>query len=157
MQSNQLSTGLSFNQRKQELSPEERFREMERDIHCLIEDSAIIRERGSPGDIQAALEKAKEAGKRERALARLREQQNLTEGLNVDLTYAVCLNLAIQHASNGNENEALTIYGQIVKNKQYPYSGRFRVNIGNLLFQQGKYPSEFMFTSRFGGRDPRSG
>ena len=62
----------------------------------------------------------------------------------VDLTYAVCLNLAIQHQANDNDNEArvgglreqwagtnpvgngaqreqaLTIYTQIVKNKQYP-------------------------------------
>jgi hypothetical protein len=33
----------------------------------------------------------------ERQLCRLREQENLLDQLNVDLTYAVCLNLAIQH------------------------------------------------------------
>merc|ERR550514_94014 len=123
-------------QKKAELSPEEKLREMEKDIHRLVEESAITRE---AGDLQAALEKAKEAGKRERQLCRLREQQNLLEQLNVDLTYAVCLNLAIQHHANDNDNEALTIYTQIVKNKQYPYSGRFRVNMGNIYFKQGKY------------------
>merc|ERR550514_2015430 len=81
-------------QKKTELSPEEKLREMEKDIHRLVEESAITREQG---DLQAALEKAKEAGKRERQLCRLREQQNLLEQLNLDLTYAVCLNLAIQH------------------------------------------------------------
>ena len=98
----------------------------------------MVREKG---DANGALERAKEAGKRERTLCRQREQQNLLEQLNVDLTYAVCLNLAIQHHANGNDNEALTIYTQIVKNKQYPYSGRFRVNMGNIYFDQGKYPT----------------
>jgi len=69
----------------------------------------------------------------------LREQQNLLDQLNVDLTYAVCLNLAIQHQANDNDNEALTIYTQIVKNKQYPFSGRFRVNMGNIYFKQEKW------------------
>merc|ERR1719262_1304507 len=123
-------------QKKTELSPEEKLREMEKEIHRLVEESAITREQG---DLQGALEKAKEAGKKERQLCRIREQQNLLEQLNVDLTYAVCLNLAIQHHANDNDNEALTIYTQIVKNKQYPYSGRFRVNMGNIYFKQGKY------------------
>ena len=155
-----------------------------------------------------------------------KEQQNLLDQLNVDLTYAVCLNLAIQHQANDNDswekflqtvpivsstflwhlhswkltwkpekwlfdtvgrcvsfsnlpfpgsmlvfrgvllyrpkvkastliwagltrrlyklaklqdNEALTIYTQIVKNKQYPFSGRFRVNMGNIYFKQEKW------------------
>lgn len=37
------------------------------------------------------------------------------------------------------DNEALTIYTQIVKNKQYPFSGRFRVNMGNIYFKQEKW------------------
>merc|ERR1719281_352646 len=110
---------------------------MEKEIHRLVEESAVARQQG---DLQGALEKAKEAGKRERQLCRLREQQSLLDQLNVDLTYAVCLNLAIQHQANDNDNEALTIYTQIVKNKQYPYSGRFRVNMGNIYFAQEKYP-----------------
>ena len=30
--------------------------------------------------------------------------------MNADLTYAVCLNLAIQHQHNGNDQEAMAIY-----------------------------------------------
>merc|ERR1719502_1067103 len=123
-------------EKKLELSPEEKLREFEKEIHRLVEESAITREQGN---LREALEKAKEAGKKERQLCRLREQQNLLDQLNVDLTYAVCLNLAIQHQANGNDNEALTIYQQIVKNKQYPFSGRFRVNMGNIHFKQGKW------------------
>mmetsp|Transcript_19843 Transcript_19843/g.46131 ORF Transcript_19843/g.46131 Transcript_19843/m.46131 type:complete len:826 (+) Transcript_19843:62-2539(+) len=123
-------------EKKTELSPEEKLREMEKDIHRLVEESAITRQ---AGNVREALEKAKEAGKKERQLCRLREQQNLLDQLNVDLTYAVCLNLAIQHQANDNDNEALTIYTQIVKNKQYPFSGRFRVNMGNIYFKQEKW------------------
>ena len=51
-----------------------------------MEESSLVREQG---DLQFALKKVKEAGKRERALCRMREQQNLLDQLNVDLTYAV--------------------------------------------------------------------
>jgi len=123
-------------EKKIELSPEEKLRQMEKEIHRLVEESAITREQGN---LREALEKGKEAGKKERQLCRLRESQNLLDQLNVDLTYAVCLNLAIQHQANDNDNEALTIYTQIVKNKQYPFSGRFRVNMGNIYFKQEKW------------------
>eukprot|EP00746_Dinoflagellata_sp_MGD_P165498 gnl/MRDRNA2_/MRDRNA2_94806_c0_seq1.p1 gnl/MRDRNA2_/MRDRNA2_94806_c0~~gnl/MRDRNA2_/MRDRNA2_94806_c0_seq1.p1 ORF type:complete len:835 (+),score=212.77 gnl/MRDRNA2_/MRDRNA2_94806_c0_seq1:95-2599(+) len=123
-------------QAKIDLTPEEKLRKMEKEIHGLVEQSAILRDEG---DFKGALEKGKEAGVRERQLCRLREQENLLEQLNIDLTYCVCLNLAIQHQVNDNDNEALTIYTQIVKNKQYPHSGRFRVNMGNIYFKQTKY------------------
>ena len=38
-----------------------------------------------------ALEKAKEAGRKERMLCKQREQASLTEQLNLDLTYCVSL------------------------------------------------------------------
>jgi intraflagellar transport protein 88 len=123
-------------EKKAELSPEERLREMEKEIHRLVEVSAITREQGH---CREALEKGKEAGKKERQLCRLRETHNLLDQLNVDLTYAVCLNLAIQHQANDNDSEALEIYTQIVKNKQYPFSGRFRVNMGNIHFKQERW------------------
>jgi intraflagellar transport protein 88 len=44
-----------------------------------------------------ALEKAKEAGKKERGLCRHREKNGLADQLNFDLTYAVCFNLAHQY------------------------------------------------------------
>mmetsp|Transcript_18116 Transcript_18116/g.51656 ORF Transcript_18116/g.51656 Transcript_18116/m.51656 type:complete len:833 (+) Transcript_18116:95-2593(+) len=135
-----LNQGDSKNSRplekKPELSPEEKLREMEKEIHRLVEQSAVMNEQGS---YREALEMGKEAGKKERQLCRLRENQNLLDQLNVDLTYAVCLNLAIQHQANGNDSEALSIYTQIVKNKQYPFSGRFRVNMGNIYYSQEKW------------------
>jgi intraflagellar transport protein 88 len=56
-------------EKKTELSPEERLREMEKEIHRLVEESAITREQGK---LREALEKAKEAGKKERKLCHLR-------------------------------------------------------------------------------------
>jgi len=123
--------------KKADLSPEEKLRELEVEIHRLVEESAISRE---AGDMGSALEKAKEASKKERQLYRVRDQHGLLEQLNVDLTFAVCLNLAVQFEANGSDNEALTHYTQIVKNKQYPGAGRFRVNMGNVYYRQGKYP-----------------
>ena len=62
------------------------------------------------GDHGGALDKAKEAAKKERLVCRQREQQGLADQMNADLTYAVCLNLAIQHQHNGNDQEAMAIY-----------------------------------------------
>lgn len=41
-----------------------------------------------------ALERAKEAGKKERQLTRMLEQNGLSEQINMDLTYGVLFNLA---------------------------------------------------------------
>jgi len=125
-------------QKKAEASPEEQLREMEKEIHRLIEESAKLHEGGDHG---GALDKAKEAAKKERLVCRQREQQGLADQMNADLTYAVCLNLAIQHQHNGNDQEAMAIYNQLVKNKQYQYAGRFRVNMGNIYYAQKKYPT----------------
>jgi intraflagellar transport protein 88 len=125
-------------QKKAEASPEEQLREMEKEIHRLIEESALVHENG---DLSGALEKAKEAAKKERLVCRQREQQGLADQMNADLTYAACLNLAIQHQHNGNDQEAMAIYNQLVKNKQYQYAGRFRVNMGNIYYAQKKYPT----------------
>jgi len=37
--------------------------------------------------------------------------------------------------------EALNTYSSVVKNKQFPQAGRLRVNMGNLYFEQRKYPN----------------
>jgi intraflagellar transport protein 88 len=70
------------------------------------------------GDHDAALEKAKEAGKRERLLCKQREQNNLSDQINMDLTFAVCFNLAHQYHQSKLYTEAIDAYTQIVKNKQ---------------------------------------
>lgn len=100
-------------------------------------------ERRSPPSrgLAAALERAKEAGRKERALCRQREQAKLADQINIDLTYAVCVNLAQMYHANKHYTEALNTYGQIVKNKNFPLAGRLRVNMGNIYFEQRKYPN----------------
>lgn len=122
---------------KSDNSFEEKAKEMEKKVHKLIEESAnaIVAK-----DMLTGLEKAKEAGKAERALCKFRESHNLADQINLDLTYSICFNLANAHYHNKNYEEALNTYQLIVKNKQYPQSGRLRVNMGNIYFEQKKYP-----------------
>merc|ERR1719230_1630791 len=113
-------------------------REMERQVNGLIEESATL---SLQRQYQAALDKAKEAGKRERQLCKQRESNGLADQINIDLTYSVCFNLANQYHASGMYTEALNTYSLIVKNKQYAQSGRLRVNMGNIYYEQKKYPS----------------
>lgn len=68
----------------------------------------------------AALERAKEAGKKERAVCKLREQFGLLEQINSDLTYAVAVNLASVYQAAQLYTEALNSFTQIVRSKQFP-------------------------------------
>eukprot|EP00742_Colponemidia_sp_Colp-10_P004661 GILJ01004972.1.p1 GENE.GILJ01004972.1~~GILJ01004972.1.p1 ORF type:complete len:820 (-),score=178.34 GILJ01004972.1:195-2654(-) len=123
-------------QKRSESSPEEMFKEMEKEVNRLLEASAMAK---SKNDFAMALEKAKEATKKERLLCKQREQANMSDQINIDLTYSVCFNLAVQYQANEMYTEALNTYSLIVKNKQYPQSGRLRVNMGNIFYQQKKY------------------
>jgi intraflagellar transport protein 88 len=122
---------------KADNSPEDKAKEMEKKVHRLIEataDAVVAK------DMLRALEKAKEAGKAERALCKFRESQGLGDQINLDLTYSICFNLANAYYHNKMYEEALNTYQLIVKNKQYPQSGRLRVNMGNIYYEQKKYP-----------------
>ncbi|KAG6542587.1 hypothetical protein Mapa_016058 [Marchantia paleacea] len=101
--------------KKEETNPEYHSREMERLVNQLLEDSAAA---GLAGDHQLALEKAKEAGRRERLVCKHREQAGLIDQINLELTFAVCFNLGYQYHANGLQQEALSTYSQIMKNKQ---------------------------------------
>jgi len=125
-------------QKRADNSPEDACREMEKEVNALIEESALLSSQKEHG---RALEKAKEAGKRERQLCKQREQNGLADQINIDLTYSVCFNLANQYHANGLYTEALNTYSLIVKNKQYAQSGRLRVNMGNIYYEQQKYPA----------------
>lgn len=71
-------------------------------VHRLLEASA---DAAAKKDLSLALEKAKEAGKKERALCRQRETSGLADHINLDLTYAVCLNLAYTYHLNHMHDE----------------------------------------------------
>jgi len=123
-------------QKRSDNSPEDKCREMEKEVNGLIEESAQF---SLNRQFQPALEKAKEAGKLERQLCKKREENGLADQINIDLTYSVCFNLANQYHVCGMYSEALNTYSLIVRNKQYAQSGRLRVNMGNIYYEQKKY------------------
>lgn len=127
---------------KPEDSPEEKIRQLEKKVNELIEESCFANSRG---ELQLALEKAKEAGRKERVLVRQREQQSMGEQINLDLTYSVLFNLANQYAANEMYAEALNTYQVIVKNRMFSNAGRLKVNMGNIYFKQKNFPKAIKF------------
>ncbi|XP_053564500.1 intraflagellar transport protein 88 homolog [Bombina bombina] len=127
---------------KNEETPEEKIRQLEKKINELIEESCIANSRG---DLKLALEKAKEAGRKERALVRQREQSISPENINLDLTYSVLFNLASQYSANEMYAEALNTYQVIVKNKMFSHAGRLKVNMANIYLKQRNYSKAIKF------------
>ncbi|XP_069388957.1 intraflagellar transport protein 88 homolog isoform X1 [Paralichthys olivaceus] len=127
---------------KSEDTPEEKIKILEKKVNDLVEESCMAQ---SIGALQLALEKAKEAGRKERALVRQREQTGNAEHINLDLTYSVLLNLANQYENNEMYPEALNSYQVIVKNKMFNNAGRLKVNMANIYFKQKNYPKAIKF------------
>ena len=123
-------------QRRGENSPEEQCMEMERQVSALIEESAMLAMQGNHG---GALEKAKEAGKKDRSLQKQREQLNLADSNNIDLSFAVLFNLAVQFHRHQLYTDALNTYSLLIRNPGYPQAARLRVNMGNIYAEQKKY------------------
>ncbi|CAB1432594.1 unnamed protein product [Pleuronectes platessa] len=127
---------------KNEDTPEEKIKILEKKVNDLIEESCMAQ---SIGALQLSLEKGKEAGRKERALVRQREQTGNAEHINLDLTYSVLLNLANQYENNEMYPEALNSYQVIVKNKMFNNAGRLKVNMANIYFKQKNYPKAIKF------------
>ncbi|XP_030642032.1 intraflagellar transport protein 88 homolog isoform X2 [Chanos chanos] len=127
---------------KNEDTPEEKIKIMEKKVNDLIEESCLAHSRG---DLQLALDKAKEAGRKERALVRQREQTGTADAINLDLSYSVLFNLANQYDNNGMYPEALNTYQVIVKNKMFTNAGRLKVNMANIYFKQKNYAKAIKF------------
>ncbi|KAM9802847.1 intraflagellar transport protein 88 homolog isoform 2-T2 [Syngnathus typhle] len=122
---------------KKDDTPEEKIKLLEKNVNDLITESCMAQ---SMGNSQLALEKAREAGRKERALGRQREQSRNAEQINVDLTYAVLLNLANQYENNEMYPEALNSYQVIIKDKMFANAGRLKVNMANIWVKQKNYP-----------------
>uniref|UniRef100_A0A8C3I9C0 Intraflagellar transport protein 88 homolog n=1 Tax=Chrysemys picta bellii TaxID=8478 RepID=A0A8C3I9C0_CHRPI len=111
-------------------------------VNELVEESCIA---NSCGDLKLALEKAKDAGRKERVLVRQREQIASPENINLDLTYSVLFNLASQYSANEMYAEALNTYQVIVKNKMFSNGGRLKVNMANIYLKQRNYSKAIKF------------
>ncbi|KXS15607.1 TPR-like protein [Gonapodya prolifera JEL478] len=119
-----------------EMTPEDLIRVAEKGVSALLDESVSM---AADGDLRGALEKCKEASRRERAAAKQRERAGIAEP-NLDLTYCVQLTLAGHYQALGMYPEALQAYTVIVRNKAFNQSGRLRVNMGNCYFDQQDYP-----------------
>ncbi|CAH8857170.1 unnamed protein product [Trichobilharzia szidati] len=129
-------------EKKPDNSPEERIKIMEKQVNDLIEESCIA---ACQGEITVALDKAKEAGRKERVLVRQREQLGVADQINLDLTYSVLFNLANRYTASGMYQEALNTYQAIVRNKMFAHAGRLKVNMGNIYFLQKNYSKAIKF------------
>ena len=121
---------------KKEKTEEENFKEMEEEVHRLLEDSAKCKLKK---ELTEALAKAKEAASKEKKIRQLRENAGTLDQVNIDLTFYVFYNLANMYHANGLYQESLNSYTIILKNKQYPQASRLRVNMGNIYFEQKKF------------------
>ncbi|VDN36674.1 unnamed protein product [Dibothriocephalus latus] len=104
-----------------EENQEVQIKEMEKKVTALFEESCLA---AADGDYSLALERAKEAGRKERVLVRQREQLGIADQINLDLTYSVLFNLANRYADSGMHQEALNTYQAIVRNKMFTHAGK---------------------------------
>lgn len=125
-------------QKRSDTSPEFQAKEMEKEVHKFFEESC---EAASQRKFSVALEKAKEAKKKEKNLTRYREKHSIADQNNQELTNAVLINLGIMFQYNNMYNDALSQYMLVVKTKAGPGIGRVRVNMGNIYFAQKKFPA----------------
>ncbi|KAL0615252.1 Intraflagellar transport protein 88-like protein [Plecturocebus cupreus] len=127
---------------KKKYSPEEKIKQLEKEVNELVEESCIA---NSCGDLKLALEKAKDAGRKERVLMRQREQATTPENINLDLSYSVLFNLASQYSASEMDAEALNTYQIMVKSKMFSNAGILKVNMGNIYLKQRNYSKAIKF------------
>jgi hypothetical protein len=83
---------------KKDKTEEENFKEMEEEVHRLLESSADLKLKKQ---FNEALNKAKDAASKEKKIRQLREQNNSLDQVNIDLTFYVFYNLANMYHANG--------------------------------------------------------
>lgn len=110
---------------------------LERSVMKLLEESAKA---SSEGISALALEKAKDASKAEKELFKFQETNGLAESINTDLTFSINLHLANSYFQNNMYEDSLNIYQSMLKGKQFPHSAKIRTNMGNVYYQQCKFP-----------------
>jgi intraflagellar transport protein 88 len=110
---------------------------LEKNIHRLIEESAILMEKRK---FFLSLEKAKEAVKRDNALQKHMESHSLLQDQLGDLTYTVWFHLALVYETNRMYQESIEAYSFLLRQKMsLVYVGRIRANMGNIFFCQQNY------------------
>lgn len=117
--------------------PREISRQMEKEVHSLIEESATLLDM----DPYLSLEKAKEATKQEVALEKYCEEHNITTAHDSNLNLATWFHLASVYEKNGMFQEAIETYNFLMKHQKRPkeFLVRIRINLGNLYHSRNEY------------------
>uniref|UniRef100_A0A8C5E5C9 Intraflagellar transport 88 n=1 Tax=Gouania willdenowi TaxID=441366 RepID=A0A8C5E5C9_GOUWI len=124
---------------KNENTPEEKIKILEKKVNDLVKESCIAHSMGS------SELKAKEAGRKDRALVKQKELSGKPEQINLDTRYSVLLNLANQYANNEMFQEALNTYQLILNNKMFTNAGCLKVNMGNIYLKLKNYPKALKY------------
>ncbi|KAI6234411.1 hypothetical protein M3Y99_00791700 [Aphelenchoides fujianensis] len=119
-----------------------RTRQLEAQIKELLVQSAFAHDERN---FKVELEKAKEAGRKEQQLKRMREQTQGTIPESLDLSFSTQFSLACAYMSNNMLNDALNIYEIIFAEEQFKNAKRLKVNIGNIYFRKRDYAKAVKF------------
>jgi intraflagellar transport protein 88 len=121
---------------QRERTPQEVSREMQKGIHLLMEDSAQLLDE----DPFLALDKAKEATRKDKTLTKHIEDHSLSLQEGSHLTFATWFHLALVYEKNGMNPEAIEIYSFLLKQKRNKsFLVRIRVNMGSLYHAEQNY------------------
>ncbi|KRZ31436.1 Intraflagellar transport protein 88 -like protein [Trichinella pseudospiralis] len=137
-----LPTNTKIPEKWLEDSTDAKCRKIEQKVITLLKCSATAAENS---ELKQALEFAKEAVRRERALAKLREQQNIIEQPSLDLTFSVLFNLAQQYEANELYSEAISMYETLTMNKMFPCAADLGVNIGRIYMRQEQFSKAIQY------------
>mmetsp|Transcript_26959 Transcript_26959/g.77748 ORF Transcript_26959/g.77748 Transcript_26959/m.77748 type:complete len:575 (-) Transcript_26959:63-1787(-) len=124
------------------VDPGTEAREMEDDIHRLLEESTLLLHRG---DLLDGLDKAKEAGKLERKLVKHWDVRSLSDDdvsgdtSADDLMFGTWFQLALAYEKNSLEEEAMKAYEYLSKQRGLASSWKAQVNLGNAQYRRGDY------------------
>lgn len=106
----------------------------------LLARTAIVNAAAPPSTICAALQRAKEAGKRERSLQKACQRAGLPgTAAGEALAFAVVANLAACYQACGQDDQALNAYAAIVRSGRFPHAPWLRVNAGNVHYGRQQY------------------
>lgn len=90
---------------------------LEERVHAALEAAA---ERLAGSDAPGAVDAAKEAARKEQRLCAALEGAGAGDQVSLDLKYAVSVGLAAAYEANGQANDALAVYTQVLKSRLFP-------------------------------------
>lgn len=123
---------------RQELRPNEVASKMKAQINALLDETAALTKEGKALE---AMDRAKDAVKKEDSLRKYRKEHSLSSEGQVELLFAVCFNVASCYQMNDLLDESVNAYTQITKQREHPLAGRARINLGNIHYSQHDYPA----------------